>query len=260
MRRILLIDISDHVAGKITEGLEERGCTVYRPQSLIEFTGMVGLTLCMGYRGWTPDGVPDMIVNVHSQNTPQIVETCEAAEMFGIRVMNSPQAVALCTDRRHLLHTLHKNRVSVPDFFWGHPSRIPKEFRPEVVLKDLRGHLVMRVRTSQIMSRDELVYCERVVANPPSGNIRIVYNICGYIFTVEKTDVLQVGRSRTRAIVVNDPVEVVLAEKIQRITGLDFFNFDLIGDTVIDVNAFPNFFPYPDAVAALVDYVSTMEI
>jgi len=260
VRRILLIDISDHVAGRIVEGVEERGCIVYRPQSLIEFTGMIGLTSCDGYRGWTPDAVPDIMVNFHSQSTPQIAETCEAAEMLGIRVMNTPHAVALVSDRRRLLHTLRKNRVNVPDFFWGHPSRIPEEFGPEVVLKDLHGHLVMRVRTSQIASRDELIYCERTVLNPLPGVIQTVYCICGYFFTVEKTDAFYAGKHRRRAIVRTVPSEIELMRKIRDITGLDFFNFDLIGDTVIDVNAFPNFFPYPDAVAALVDYVATIEI
>lgn len=255
MRRVLLIDISDHVAGKIAEGLEKRGCAVCRPQSLIEFTSIVGLA---SHRGWTGDCAPDIILNVHSQDTPQITDTCKMAEMLGIRVMNPWSAVMLCADRRHLLYTLQHGDIKVPDFFYGHPARIPEEFGPEIILKDLHGHLVMRVRTSQITSRDELAYCERIVPHPVSGVIRTVYNICGYFFTVEKTDVLQVGRNRPRAIVMNDPQEVKLARKIGTITGLDFFNFDLIGDTVIDVNAFPNFFPYPDAVDAMVQYVTAI--
>lgn len=133
---------------------------------------------------------------------------------------------------------------------------IPKEFGEEVILKDLRGHLVLKVKAETITSREELIYCERIVPNP-SGTIRTVYSICGMVFTREKYDALGNGERKKRGGVANDAKEVSITKQIQTITGLDFFNADFLDGVVIDVNAFSNFFPYPDAVGALVDAIAS---
>lgn len=257
MRRVLLIDISDCVASRLGQMLLDRGCLVYHPKTLIEFSRMVSI---VSNKGWVGDWVPEIIVNVHSQNTPQVIDTCRVAEMFGIRVMNQHQATTICGDRIRIQCALKQAGIRTPDFFYGYPTHIPKEFSNEVVLKETGEykHRVSLAKIPGISVRDELIYCERVIPNPTS-TIRTVYYICEHIFTVVKTDQLET-LAWSKELVNSDTGEIEIIKKIRAITSLDMFNVDFLDGVVIDVNTFPNFFPYPAAVKAVVDEIVEMPL
>lgn len=106
--------MSDRVAGEIARGLQSRGCHVHHPLSLIEFTRLISFDSSVGF---APNCAPNCILNVHSQNTSQVLDVCAVAGRVGIRVMNTHHAVRLCEDRAHLLQCLKQGKVAVPDFF-----------------------------------------------------------------------------------------------------------------------------------------------
>ncbi len=53
------------------------------------------------------------------------------------------------------------------------------------------------------------------------------------------------------------PIHLEIAEKIQRITQFRFFNVEFIGETVIDVNSYPNPFCHPESVQWFIEGIST---
>lgn len=246
---ILIIDISDQVAGKIGRKLEGLGHNVWRTCSLIDLTRQIGVGSGNKWIAFEPN----LILNFHSQDTQMVTDLLHIAHNGGVVVRNPPGALETLSNRVLLQQRMRFLGLKMPQFYYGHPSLIPGELGQRVILKSLKGHLVMKVDRKEISSREELVYCEEVISNAPAL-IRSVYFIGGETFTILKGDALR-GERRRKERVENDGYEVHIVEKIATDLGLHYFNVDFIRGIIIDVNAFPNFFPYPFAVKALVESV-----
>ena len=252
VKNILIIDISDRVAGEIARMLKEKRCSVQRLVSQVELSRLIAFSSDTGWIGKNP---PHIIL-IYSQLTPQILQTAQFAEMCGIRVVNSYASTVLCADRVLLLQKLKSARTKIPDFYWGHPTHIPTDLGEEIVVKSREGHAVLQAKRHSIQAREELVYCERLVPNH-SGVVRTVYLIGEAIFTVAKEDSFfrNVHGKRT---VNNYMSEVSIPKRMREVTKLDFFNVDLIDGVTIDVNSLPNIFPYTKAIESLVEHIDSL--
>jgi len=249
-KRILIVDIGSDYQKDVSELvklLEEKGIKVDRPNCLKDFARLIGIS----QNGWLK-GIPPIIFNLHFESRFPVRETLRVAEAVGIRVLNSSKAVNLCQDRLSMLNFLRKGGIAIPEFYFGHPLGIPEDFGSQVVIKNPKGHLVMKIERGKIHSLEEVIYCEKIIDNP-TDYIVTVYCIFGNIFSARKFDSLKTER-RGKEVIKTDLVHRDIIEKIGRMTGLEFFGVDFIGNVVIDVNPFPNFFFYKPVFEVVVEY------
>ncbi|KKW22161.1 MAG: hypothetical protein UY62_C0010G0022 [Parcubacteria group bacterium GW2011_GWF2_50_9] len=257
MKKILILDMSDRVAGDIEDKLCAKGLTAQRMCSLIQFGQSVAITATSPNMTILVNSMqPDIILNFHSQNTETVERTLQLAERCGVRIVNCNTARALCADRARLLPTLRSEGMTVPGFFYGHPSQLLASMKGECICKDPVGHLVIRTNCGAISSREELVYCETLV--PCNGVVRSVYRVGKLTFTMEKSDTLGKGRVLPSERVESKGAEIAVVDSICKHADLDYCNVDFINGTVIDVNCFPNIFRHRDAVDAIVEHVASM--
>jgi glutathione synthase/RimK-type ligase-like ATP-grasp enzyme len=234
-------DYAKEVDRTLVRALRRAGSIVECPPHNVAFAKTVGITR----DGWKHGFAPDLIVNLHYECTPLILEALQLAEATGTFVVNRPSCLAQVQDRVRLRCTLLREKIPMPDFYYGHPTHIPKSIGSRAVKKPNIGHLVAMVGTQGIHTHDESVHLERVVPNR-KGVVRSVYYVFGFTFTVVKSDTLQT-RNRTKYDAEDDSNEIKIVERLAHVMQLDVFGVDFIGGRVIDVNAFPNFFFHREA-------------
>lgn len=256
---VMIVDIGADYQRKVSELArrleEERGIKVVRPENIVELVQELELSTIPMHNHVSR---PDLVVNLHFERLDKVKEALRAVHLADIRMINPYVPATITSHRLQLSYLLRRARVKTPDFYFGHPKKIPPEFGDQVVFKELRGHLVTVGQRDKIHSLEELVYVEKLIPNP-SERIKSVYYVGGYVFTAMKVDDFNTnGHKPEKEIVPTSREDVALVKRLSRAIDLCLFNIDFIGETVIDMNAWPNFFFYEPAVDAMIDHICSI--